>query len=262
MILVAGGLVPGDGVILHAEDCYVSQAALTGESFPVLKTPGTVDIDAVLTERTNCVYLGTNVRSGTARCLIVNTGSATEFGAIAIGSTLRPPDTEFDRGIRHFGYLLTGAMLIMVLLVFVGAHVPRAGRPSRRCSSRSHWPSASVRSCCRRFSSVNLARGAQMMARRGVLVRRLNAIENLGSMNVLCTDKTGTLTEGVVQLEGAYDPSGTAVARRPRAGGAAMPHSRPASPTRSTRRSRTRDSPISHASASSPRCRSTSSASA
>lgn len=86
-----------------------------------------MDVASELIERTNCVFLGTNVRSGTARCLIVNTGSATEFGAIAHRLTLRPPDTEFDRGVRRFGYLLTGAMLIMVLLVFV-AHMFR-GRP-------------------------------------------------------------------------------------------------------------------------------------
>ena len=131
---------PADGVILEATDFFVSEAVLTGESFPVGRRPAPFDADAALAERTNCVFLGTNVRSGTARCLVVRTGRRTEFGAIAQRLTLRPPETEFDRGIRHFGYLLTSAMLIMVLLVFV-AHMLAGGRRSRRCSSRSRWPS-------------------------------------------------------------------------------------------------------------------------
>ena len=87
-----------------------------------------IDTRAAVAQRTNCVFLGTNVRSGTARCLVVRTGSATECGAIASRLMLRPPETEFDRGIRHVGYLLTSAMLILVVVVFA-AHVLQ-GRPS------------------------------------------------------------------------------------------------------------------------------------
>ncbi len=127
MLLSAGSLVPADAVILESTDFFVSEAVLTGESLPVHKAAGALDADAELHERGNCVFLGTNVRSGSARCLIVKTGAATEFGGIAHRLTLRPPETEFDRGIRHFGYLLTTAMLIMVLAVFVGHMF--AGRP-------------------------------------------------------------------------------------------------------------------------------------
>ena len=208
VLLTAGSLVAGDGVILEAQDCYVSQAVLTGESFPVVKTAGVVAAGAPMTERTNCVFLGTNVLSGMARCVIVNTGSATEFGAIAHRLTLRPPDTEFDRGIKRFGYLLTGAMLIMVLLVFV-AHVFRGRPPVETLLFSIALAVGLSPELLPAILSVNLARGAQLMAKRGVLVRRLNAIENLGSMDILCTDKTGTLTEGVIQVEGAYGPDGT-----------------------------------------------------
>jgi Mg2+-importing ATPase len=127
VLLSAGSIVPADAVVLEATDCHVSEAVLTGESFPVEKEPGTSPPAASPSKRTNCVFLGTNVRSGTARCLVVTTGPSTEFGTIAHRLTLRPPDTEFDKGIRHFGYLLTSAMLIVVLLVFV-AHMFR-GRP-------------------------------------------------------------------------------------------------------------------------------------
>src|SRR4029077_2773024 len=101
-----GSLVPADGVVLAATDCFMSEAVLTGESFPVEKRAGLVAEHCGLAARTNCISLGTNVRSGTARALVVRTGSATEFGAIAHRLTLRPPETEFDRGIRRFGYLL------------------------------------------------------------------------------------------------------------------------------------------------------------
>ena len=207
VLLSAGSLVPADGVILEAADFFVSEAVLTGESFPVAKRPGTVAPTAVLRERLNCVFLGTNVRSGTARCLIVATGLRTQFGAIAHRLTLRPPETEFDRGLRRFGHLLTSAMLIMVFLVFI-VHVLNGRPPIETLLFAVALAVGLSPELLPAILSVNLARGAQMMARHGVLVRHLTAIENLGSMDVLCTDKTGTLTEGLVVLEGAYDAWG------------------------------------------------------
>lgn len=207
VLLAAGSLVPADGVLLEAIDFFVSEAVLTGESFPVPKKPGTADVSDGLIARSNCVFLGTNVRSGTARCLVVATGLVTEFGAIAHRLTLRQPETEFDRGIRRFGIGLTSAMFVMVLLVFA-AHT-MGGRPPVETLLFSIALAVGLSpELLPAILSVNLARGAEMMAHRGVLVRRLNAIVNLGSMNILCTDKTGTLTEGVVQLEGAYDLAG------------------------------------------------------
>ena len=207
VVLAAGSLLPADAVVLESTDCFVNEAVLTGESFPVEKTPGVVARTSVLTERTNCVFLGTNVRSGTARCLVVATGAATQFGAIAHRLTLRPPETEFDRGLRRFGYLLTSAMLVMVLVVFAANML--LGRPPIETLLFSIALAVGLSpELLPAILSVNLARGAQLMARHGVLVKRLNAIENLGSMDVLCTDKTGTLTEGLVQLEGAYDEHG------------------------------------------------------
>ena len=212
VVLAAGSLVPADGVVVDAADFFVSEAVLTGESFPVQKRPGAVDRAVALAARTNCVFFGTNVRSGTARVLVVATGSRTEYGAIAHQLTLRPPETEFDRGLRHFGYLLTTAMLVMVLLVFA-VHVLLGRPPVETLLFAVALAVGLSPELLPAILSVNLARAAKLMAARGVLVRRLNAIENLGSMNVLCTDKTGTLTEGVVQLEGAYDGSGTASER-------------------------------------------------
>ena len=209
VLLSAGSLVPADAVVLEATDCFVSEAVLTGESFPVEKRPGAVAARRPRSrERTNCVFLGTNVRSGTARCLVVAHRRGTPSSAPSrTGSTLRPPETEFDRGIRRFGYLLTSAMLVMVLVVFA-VHVLRGRPPVETLLFSVALAVGLSPELLPAILSVNLARGAQMMARHGVLVRRLNAIENLGSMDVLCTDKTGTLTEGVVRLEGAYDADG------------------------------------------------------
>lgn len=207
VLLFAGSLVPADAVVLEASDFFVNEAVLTGESFPVEKRPGVLLPTTALGARTNAVFFGTNVRSGTARCLVVATGPGTEFGAIAHRLTLRPPETEFDRGLRRFGYLLTSAMLVMVLAVF-GAHMLRGRPPVETLLFSIALAVGLSPELLPAILSVNLARSARMMASRGVLVRRLNALENLGSMDVLCTDKTGTLTEGVVRLDGAWDVSG------------------------------------------------------
>jgi Mg2+-importing ATPase len=207
ILLSAGSLVPADAVLLDARDCFVTEAALTGESFPVEKHPGPVVAAAALAARTNCVFLGTNVRSGTARGVVVATGRETELAGISKHLLRPPPPTAFDQGIRRFGYLLTSAMLIIVLVVF-GIHMI-GGRPPVETLLFSIALAVGLSpELLPAILSINLARGAQMMAQHGVLVRRLTAIENLGTMDVLCTDKTGTLTEGGVRLEGAYDAAG------------------------------------------------------
>ena len=127
VLLSAGNLVPADGRVLEARDFLVSEASLTGESFPVEKHPGTVAADAPLAARTNSAFLGTSVRSGTATMLVVRTGRATAFGEIAARLGSQAPETEFARGIRHFGYLLVRVMVVMV--VFVMAVNQWLGRP-------------------------------------------------------------------------------------------------------------------------------------
>ena len=117
VLLKAGALIPADGLVLEARDLYVNQAVLTGESFPVEKAPGTVAAEAGLTERTNCLWMGTSARSGTGRMLVLETGRSTEFGQVAERLSLRAPETDFERGVRRFGELLTRIMLVMVTTV-------------------------------------------------------------------------------------------------------------------------------------------------
>jgi P-type Mg2+ transporter len=209
VLLSAGSLIPADGVVLEAKDFFVNQAVLTGETFPVEKEPSVVPANASLAERTNCVFMGTSVGSGTAKVLIVETGSATVFGQIAGKLSLRPPETEFERGIRHFGYLLAQIMLVIVVIV-LAINIFLSKPPIDSLLFALALAVGLTPELLPAIIGITLSQGAQRMAKRGVIVRRLNAIENFGSMDVLCTDKTGTLTEGVVQLDGALDPQGQA----------------------------------------------------
>jgi Mg2+-importing ATPase len=205
--LSAGNLVPADGVLLEARDFFVNQAVLTGETFPIEKQLDPVPAAAGLTERTNCVFMGTNVHSGSARLLVVQTGTATAFGQIARKLTLRPPETEFERGIRRLGYLLTEVMFVLVFAVFAtNVFFEKPVLDSLLFSIA--LAVGLTPQLLPAIINVNLSRGSQAMAAAGVIVRRLASIENFGSMDVLCTDKTGTLTEGVVKLDGALDVQG------------------------------------------------------
>lgn len=204
LLLSAGSLVPADGVLLEAKDFFVSESVLTGETFPVEKTPGCATAQAGLAQRHNCVFMGTSVRSGTARALLVNTGATTAFGAIAHRLRRQSPPTEFEVGIRNFGYLLTQVMVALTLVVFaINVYLERPVVDALLFSvalavglSPELLPA---------IMTITLSHGARAMARNGVIVRRLAAIENLGSMDVLCTDKTGTLTAGVIHLDGVFD---------------------------------------------------------
>ncbi len=206
-LLRAGDVIPGDGRLLEQKDLFVAEAALTGETFPVEKAAGTSAADAPLSGRTNCLFLGTSVVSGTARVLIVRTGRETEFGRISGSLRLRPPETGFESGIRHFGYLLLEVTLLLVLALFA------VNMALHRPVLESFLFSVAIAvgltpQLLPAIISVNLSHGARRMARERVIVRRLSSIESLGGMDVLCSDKTGTLTEGKVRLHAALDAEG------------------------------------------------------
>ncbi len=207
VLLAAGNLIPADGVVIEARDFLVSQAALTGESFPVEKRPDPSPAGAPLAGRTNAVFLGTSVRSGTARMLVVCTGRATEYGAIAERMGGRDPETDFELGLRRFGALLMRVMMVIVTLVLIANLL--LDRPV--IDSLLFAVALAVGltpELLPAIVSVTMAAGARRMAKEGVLVRRSAAIENLGTADILCTDKTGTLTSGQMALSAATDPAG------------------------------------------------------
>lgn len=207
VVLSAGNLIPADGMLLEAKDFHVAQALLTGETFPVEKKPGISVPDASLVDRNNCIFMGTSVRSGYAKALIIQTGLTTAYGKIAETLSLRPPETEFERGLRHFGQLLVRIMVIMVIAILAINIVLQHPTIETVLFALALAVGLSPE-LLPAILTITLARGAKAMAAQGVIVKRLNAIENLGSMDVLCTDKTGTLTKGVVQLDQALDSLG------------------------------------------------------
>ncbi|KRB23139.1 MULTISPECIES: magnesium-translocating P-type ATPase [Mesorhizobium] len=206
--LSAGNLIPADGIILDARDFNVSEAVLTGETFPTVKAPGRSVPEASVAQRSNAVFTGTSVRSGTATMLAAATGARTEFASIAAALERKIPETGFARGIRQFGYLMTEIMLAIVIMVFFANLMLH--RPLIESLLFSLALAVGLTpELLPAIISVTLARGARAMAANGVIVRRLDAIENLGSMDLLCTDKTGTLTEGVIHLDGWLDVDGS-----------------------------------------------------
>ena len=207
VLLSAGSLIPADGLVIEANDFFVNQAVLTGETFPIEKKSEKVPENAGLAERTNVVFMGTNVRSGSARVLIVQTGAQTAFGQIADRLTLRSPETEFQRGIKHLGYLLTEVMFVLVIGIFFFNVLFHKSVLDSLLFSIALAVGLTPQ-LLPAIININLSKGSQGMAKQGVIVRRLESIENFGSMDVLCTDKTGTLTKGVVQLDGALDVDG------------------------------------------------------
>jgi len=207
VLLNAGDVIPGDCLILESKDLFVDEATLTGETFPVEKAAGLSPREASLAQRLNALFMGTHVVSGTAAACVVLTGTATEFGQVSVRLRLKPPETEFEHGVRRFGYFLMEVTLLLVLAIFaVNVYLARPVLESFLFSLA--LAVGLTPQLLPAIISINLAIGAKRMAAEKVIVKRLAAIENFGSMNVLCADKTGTLTAGVVELHSAVSLEG------------------------------------------------------
>jgi P-type Mg2+ transporter len=204
--LSAGDLVPADARLLQSRDLYVQQAALTGESLPAEKDASGVG-DSSGPDARNLVFLGTSVVSGTATAAVTATGRQTSFGDIAERLAARPEETAFDRGLRQFGSLIMRAVVFLVLFLLVVSILLH-----HNTLESVLFAVALAVGLTPEFlpmiTSVTLARGAVVMARKKVIVKHLSAIQNFGSIDVLCSDKTGTLTTGNMVLEDALDPFG------------------------------------------------------
>ena len=209
VILNAGDIVPGDCLIDESKDLFVDEATLTGETYPVEKSAGVIAAQTPLAKRTNSLWMGTHVVSGNAKALVVNTGTQTEFGKVSERLKLRPQETDFEHGIRRFGYFLMEVTLVLVVAIFaINVYLARPVLDSLLFSLA--LAVGLTPQLLPAIISINLARGAKRMAQAGVIVKRLASIENFGSMNVFCSDKTGTLTEGIVRLQSALDVAGAA----------------------------------------------------
>jgi len=208
ILLHAGSIIPADLRLLSAKDFFVSQSALTGESMPVEKTAEPADgkTHGALTLFNAC-FQGSNVLSGTGRGLVVNTGARTFFGAIAEQLAGQRAQTSFDKGLKDFTWLMVRFMVVMVGLVFLIVGL-----------TKHNWFEALLfglsvsvgltPEMLPMIVTVNLSKGALMMSRKKVIVKQLPSIQNFGAMDVLCTDKTGTLTQDRVVLERHVDVTG------------------------------------------------------
>ena len=215
VFLSAGGSIPGDCLVLESRDLFVDEATLTGETYPVTKEIGILPAETPLAKRSNVLFTGTHVVSGTATALVIKTGLETEFGQVSQRLELRPPETEFEQGISKFGYFLMEVTLYLVIAIFaVNVYLKRPVLDSALFALA--LAVGLTPQLLPAIISINLARGAKRLAEEKVIVKRLAAIENFGSMNVLCSDKTGTITEGVVKIESARDIDGQeAVGKEP-----------------------------------------------
>src|SRR5574342_169987 len=207
VMLSAGSRIPADCIILEAKDLFVNQAVLTGETYPVEKFVTTLAVDTLLSKRTNTLFMGTNVVSGNGKAIVVKTGSETEFGKISSKLRLRLPQTEFEHGVKGFGYFLMQVTLVLVITIFaINIYFARPFLESFLFALA--LAVGLTPQLLPAIIGVNLSHGARRMAVQKVIVKRLSSIENFGSMNVLCSDKTGTLTEGKVRIKSTLDIEG------------------------------------------------------
>ena len=199
--LSVGDIVPADAIVLTCRDFFVDQSALTGESFPAEKTEGPLNDEEIgdTGKWHNYLYMGTSVTNGVATAAVVKTGKYTQYGEIARKSTQRRADTEFERGLRRFGLLIMEVTFVLVVFVFLinalYKHTVLESVLFAVALTVGLTPGLLPM-----ILSINLARGAIGMSKRGVIVKRLAAIQNFGSMDILCSDKTGTLTENRVTV--------------------------------------------------------------
>ncbi len=208
VMLSAGNLIPADGILIDANDFFVKQAILTGEPYPVEKKAGKLPDSATdILEASNAVFMGTTVVSGSACMLVIKTGQCTDLGAIADSIAQSSAQTSFETGTRRFGMLIMRLTILMVMFVLLVNTL-----------SHKSWPDSFLFAIALAVGltpellpmviSVTLSRGAMHMSKKKVIVKRLSAIQDLGSMDVLCTDKTGTLTEAKIHLEAHVDSMG------------------------------------------------------
>ena len=211
VFLSAGDIAPADARIIDAKDLFINQSALTGESFPVEKIPNelqSIDVSSgSITEWDNYLFMGTSVVSGTATAAVVKTGGSTEYGKIAKRLVEKPPETEFERGVKGFSYLIMQVTFVLIIFVFMVLALLNRGLVQSLLFAAALAVGLTPE-LLPMIITMNLSKGAINMSKKGVVVKHLPSIENFGSMNVLCTDKTGTLTENRISLVSHVDAEG------------------------------------------------------
>jgi Mg2+-importing ATPase len=207
--LSAGDLIPADARVIQADDCFVNQSALTGESLPVEKdaaVPSGKELS--ISDMSNILFLGTSIVTGSVKAVVLKTGKDTEFGKIASKLTTKQEKSEFENGITSFGYFIMKAILFLVLIIFLLNALINQNILDSFLFAIAVAVGVTPE-LLPMIMSITMARGSLQMSKKGVIVKKPSAIPSFGSMNILCTDKTGTITEDNIQLVLCTDPQGS-----------------------------------------------------
>ena len=202
-----GDMIPADCLLIEENSLSMDESSLTGETFPVEKNPQRIPVDTALSNRKNSLWMGTHVISGSGKAVIVNPAKDSEFGKITASLDEKDSDTDFEKGIRNFGNLILHITTLLIGLIFVFNIVLNKSFLESFMFALALSVGLTPQ-MLPAIISVNLSQGAERMAKQGVIVKKLNAIENFGSMTVMCSDKTGTITQGKVKLDAALDCNG------------------------------------------------------
>lgn len=197
----AGGIIPADCLLLEERDIHANEATLTGETYPAEKEVGTIAADTGMSKRTNVLFEGTSIVSGTGKAVAVFTGKDTVFGSISASLSKTPEETAFEKGIRKFGYLLmqiTLVLAVIILAVNIYFHKPLIDSLLFALALAVGMAPELLPA----IMTVAMSAGSKRMAKQKVIVKKLASIQNLGEINLFCSDKTGTLTEGVLKISG------------------------------------------------------------
>jgi Mg2+-importing ATPase len=207
LLLKAGDMLPADCLIIESNELHANEASLTGESYPTAKQAGVLAENTELVKRTNCLWEGTNIVSGTAKALVINTGTNTIFGNIA-KSASTTVETTFEKGIKDFGFFLMKITLVLSLFILV-VNLLNHKRVIESALFALAVAVGMAPELLPAITTIAMSAGAKRMLTKKVLVKKLASIQNLGEINLLCTDKTGTITEGTIKVTGTVDGLGT-----------------------------------------------------
>ena len=206
IILNAGDMLPADCLIIESDELYANQASLTGESFPVRKEASVLEEQTELTKRTNCLWEGTNIVSGNAKALVIQTGVETIFGSIS-KSAAGNIETTFEKGIKDFGFFLMKITLTLAVFILVVNLLNHKGIIESALFALA-LAVGMAPELLPAITTIAMSAGAKRLLEKKVIVKKLNSIQNLGELNLLCTDKTGTLTEGSIIVSTIVDGLG------------------------------------------------------
>ncbi len=206
LLFKAGDMIPADCLIIESNEINTNEASLTGESYPVRKEAGLIAENTVLSKRSNCLWEGTNIVSGTAKALVIHTGNNTLFGSI-VQSVSTEVETSFEKGIKDFGYFLMKITLVLsVFILTVNLFNHKSIIESALFALALAVGMAPE--LLPAITTIAMSAGAKRLLEKKVIVKKLASIQNLGEVNLLCTDKTGTITEGAINVEGVVDYTG------------------------------------------------------